>query len=404
MFILTILYIMLLAAWILPITLKVKQSVHMLQLNSFRNEHYDRWMNTNRNKVFHMVELSFLLPLIVVVFTSTQALIFVAAIIVFVVTFIVFWKTKSTEYKKLVYSQRVQRLLATTHILYGVIACAAIVLMIFVPFVIVIILLISSEVLAFYVVRLANTINEPIEARINQGIVNDAKRLMQASPDLKIIGITESFSKTSVKHVVHAILSANYNVLVTPESYHTKLGVARIINEQLKTNHDIFIAEMGAEQEGYIKEICDLLHQQVGVITPIEEQHLKTFTTVEEIKKIKHEIVETLSEKEGVAILNKDDDNMISYKGNNSCRKVYYGIDAEDLDLCASNIKYTASEMSFTVTLASGEVEIFRTKLLGEQNVYNTLAGIAVGLEMGLSLKQMVPSVKEMNPLTHRLE
>lgn len=404
MLILTVLYVLLLSAWILPITVKVKRSVHMLQLNSYRNERYDKWMSLNRSRTFHIMESLYLIPLILSVVSSSPLLIFVFAIIVFALTFIIFWKNKPAEKKKLVYTQRVQRLLATTYIIYGIIAAAAIVLGEFVHLSFVLILLVSTAVLPFYLVRLANSINSPIEKRISEGFVNDAKRLLKASPDLKVIGITGSFGKTSVKHFVHAILSSNYNVLMTPESYNTRLGVTRTINEHLKPYHDIFIAEMGAKQEGDIEEICDIVHQQFGMLTAIGEQHLETFKTLDNIKKTKHEIVETLPEQYGVAILNKDDENIMSHKTKNQCRKVYYGIDSDDLDLRGSNIEYSAKGMTFTVTLSNGEEETFKTKLLGKHNVYNILAAIAIGLEMNISFKKMVSSVKNINPVTHRLE
>lgn len=398
MLILTVLYVFLLSAWILPITVKVKRSVHMLQVNSYHNERYDKWMRLNRSRTFHIIECLYLIPLILWVISSTATVIFLSAIFVFALTFIVLWKSNQAEKRELVYKQRVQRLLATTFIIYGVIAATAIVLGEFVNLVIVLILLVSTAVLPFYMVRLANSINTPIEKKISEGFVNDAKRLLKASPDLKVIGITGSFGKTSVKHFVHAILSPKYNVLMTPESYNTRLGVTRTINEKLKPHHEIFIAEMGAKQEGDIEEICEIVHQQYGMLTAIGEQELETFKRLENIKKTKHEIVETLPEEDGVAILNKDDENIMSYKPLNACRKVYYGIERDNLDLQGSNIEFSEKGMSFIVTLASGEEETFKTSLLGKHNVYNILAALAIGLEMGLTLEKMVPSVKNINP------
>ncbi|RKL66817.1 hypothetical protein CR203_13360 [Salipaludibacillus neizhouensis] len=192
--------------------------------------------------------------------------------------------------------------------------------------------------------------------------------------------------------------------MVTSESYNTKLGVTRTINEQLKPYHDIFIAEMGAKQEGDIQEICELVNQKNGILTAIGEQHLETFKTLDTIKKTKHEIVETLPEKDGVAILNKDDENIMSHKAKNPCRRVYYEVNEEDVDLRATNIAFSPKGTSFTVRLVNGEEEQFRTRLLGKHNVYNILAALAIGLEMGMSLKQMIQPVKKIEPVKHRLE
>src|SRR5690606_19616671 len=112
-------------------------------------------------------------------------------------------------------------------------------------------------VLPYYVVLIANTINLPIEKQINEYYFNDAKKIINQSKNLKVIGITGSFGKTSVKHFLHEVLATKYNVLMTPESYNTKLGVTITIRNQLKPYHDIFIAEMGAKQENDIREICE---------------------------------------------------------------------------------------------------------------------------------------------------
>jgi len=396
----TVLYIFLLAAWFLPIMIKVKRSVHMLQQQSFRNERYDKWMSLNRSRTCHIIEGIYILPLILAFISSSEIVILISAIFVFLATFLIFWKTKPTEKKPLVYTQQVQRLLATTYIMYGVIASSAIVIGAFANVIFVVVLLTGTAVLPFYSVRLVNSMLGPIEKRISEGFINDAKRLLKATPGLKVVGITESSGETSVKHFVHAILSTKYSVLMTPESYHTRLGVTRIINEQLKPYHDIFIAEMGAEQEGDIKEICELVNQQYGIVTAVDEEHLETFKTLDKIKKTKHEIVETLPEKDGVAILNKDDENIMSYQVENRCRKIYYGIDSDNLDIQAGNIDYSGTGMSFTVTLASGEVESFKTKLLGKHHLYHILAAIAIGLEMGVTIKQMIPAVENINPVS----
>ncbi|PRO65497.1 Mur ligase [Alkalicoccus urumqiensis] len=395
--------IIMLVGWILPVTLKVKRSVHMLQQNSYRNERFSKWISENTSKVIQPVEVLYAAPFLLLVFTRSDVLLLAFSAGVFLIVFAVIYSTRPEEKKKLVYTKRVQRLLGVTYAVYLLIASIAIVLSAFIHVMAAYALLALSAMLPFTVMKLVNTINTPIEGRINEGFVNDAKRLLKASPDLKVIGITGSFGKTSVKHFVHAVLSAKYNVLMTPESYNTRLGVTRTINEQLKPYHEVFIAEMGAKQEGDIQEICDIVGQEYGILTAVGEQHLETFKTLDNIKKTKHEIIETLPEY-GVGILNMDDENIMSHKAENPARRVYYGIDREDADIRASDISYSARGMSFTITLKDGTTETFRTRLLGKHNIYNVMAAVAVGLEMGMTLSQMAAPVKNIAPVPHRLE
>ena len=89
--------------------------------------------------------------------------------------------------------------------------------------------------------------------------------------------MTGSYGKTSLKFYLNTLLSVKYNVLVTPESYNTPMGVVKTIREQMKSTHEIFVCEMGARKVGEIKEICDIVHPRDGLITSIGPQHLETF-------------------------------------------------------------------------------------------------------------------------------
>lgn len=395
-----ILYLLLVAAWLLPITAKTIKSVHMLQLNSYRNERYLLWISRNYKKVFQKLELLLLIPVITALFAN-EITFLISSIAIFVLLF--FMRSKVAEKKKLVYTARVKRLLVTTYILFGVILMIAFGVIGLAGQLTFIVLLALGVWSTYYLLMLANTINLPIEKQINEYYFKDARNMIQASKNLKVVGITGSFGKTSVKHFMHAVLSSKFNVLMTPESFNTKLGVTRTIREHLKPYHEIFIAEMGAKQTGDVEEICELVDQQYGVLTAIGEQHLETFKSLNNIKQTKYEIIETLPA-DGVGILNKDDSNIMSYNPANSCRKVYYGVDESDVDIHAKDISYSSKGMEFTVELRNGETETFKTKLLGKHNVYNILAAIAIGLEMGMTLNEMVKPIRTLEAVSHRLE
>jgi UDP-N-acetylmuramoyl-tripeptide--D-alanyl-D-alanine ligase len=396
----TLLYFLVIASWAVVTARLVKKSVHMLQQNSYRNERYVRWMSKNKGKVFPFKHYLVIIPLILAFFQmETTALVLSTIVYILLAVFM----SKEIQKKKLVITARVKRLLTTTAVLLMIVALASYYLMTAVGTGMGLALLFLVLIFTYHVLILANIMNKPIELRINQYYFDDAKKLLKSSKDLKTIGITGSYGKTSVKHFLAAILGTQYNVLMTPESFNTKLGVTRTIREKLKPYHEIFIAEMGAKQEGDIKEICDLVDQQYAILTAIGPQHLETFKTLDNIKKTKYEIIETLPE-DGVGFLNGDDGNIRAFTAKNRCRKVYFGIHSDNLDLKASDISYDSRGMSFSVTEKNGESISFTTKLLGEHNVYNILAGIAVARELGIPLSKMVPAVKALQPVKHRLE
>ena len=141
------------------------------------------------------------------------------------------------------------------------------------------------SIFSYRVVSLVNIVNSPIEKWIQKGFYNKAKRKLEEMPNLKVIGITGSYGKTSTKYIVSTILSQKYNVLMTPESFNTTMGVVRTINEKLNSMHNLFVCEMGAKQVGDIKEICDLVKPDYGILTAIGPQHLETFKTIDNVKK-----------------------------------------------------------------------------------------------------------------------
>ena len=84
----------------------------------------------------------------------------------------------------------------------------------------------------------------PVEKAIAAWYIHDAKKKLAARGDLKIIGITGSYGKTSTKFILSTILSEKFSVLTPPSSYNTTMGVVRVIRERLQPDDEIFICEM----------------------------------------------------------------------------------------------------------------------------------------------------------------
>lgn len=144
------------------------------------------------------------------------------------------------------------------------------------------------------VVALSGLLAWPIEKAISECYFRDARRKLLANPRLVRIGITGSYGKTSVKHILGAILSEKYPTLITPASFNTPMGVTRAIREKLTPSHQVFVGEMGARHVGDIKEMCRLVHPTIGIITSVGPQHLETFKTIERVASTKYELIEAL--------------------------------------------------------------------------------------------------------------
>ena len=175
-------------------------------------------------------------------------------------------------------------------------------------------------------------------------------------------------------------------------------------NNYLDKFTEILIAEMGAYKKGEIKELCDFVHPKYGILTKIGKAHLESFGSEEIIQKTKFELIESLPS-DGIGILNGDDPLQINYKLQNNCKIKWIGIDNKDVDVRASNIKSSNEGTTFDVMFKGDKKKHpFETKLLGYANVYNILGALALGYELGITIKELQRAVKRVNPVEHRLE
>jgi UDP-N-acetylmuramoyl-tripeptide--D-alanyl-D-alanine ligase len=303
----------------------------------------------------------------------------------------------SIKYKlKLVYTMRVKRLIITR--LLFTFAIIVVVHIFAVEYTLTAMMLLTFD----YWTIVANAINKPLEAAITRWYYNDAKRRLRSMPNLKIIGITGSFGKTSTKHFLYRVLSERYNVLMTPGNFNTTLGVVRTVREHLKPHHEVFIVEMGAKQRGDIKEICDLVEPQMGIITSVGEMHLETFGSIEGVARTKFELIEALPEG-GVGVVNIDSEAARRYLSENNIKATTYGIESKDADYRAIDVVYSEVETRFSVEHNGEKDENYVTHILGRGNILNITAALAIADAMGIGVDSCRRAVKQIEQVEHRL-
>lgn len=225
-------YIALSIAALAPAALGVRYTLHMFQQGSYQYRSYWRYMKSH--PVMTLLPLTGMIPLACWVWCLAargrwglflMGLVIPLMELVYLVMLVLVYRPRKAK-KKLVFTARVKRLTATTAVLYLLAALLAGVLGGWIGLWM---LAVAGVMLSPYMVLLANLINQPIERGINRYYIRDARRMLKACPQLKSIGITGSYGKTSVKYYLETLLGAQYDVLMTPESFNTPMGVVKTI-------------------------------------------------------------------------------------------------------------------------------------------------------------------------------
>ena len=393
---------------ILLIHFRGEDDLHKFQQNSYRIKRYLKWRFGDFSRIIRPHELLFFIGLCLASFISAPWVKIIGLLMMLVDTYF-FWliKTAYPVKKALVYTARVKRLKATKTFLLAALAVVSF----YIPTRLFIIGL--TYFISFIYTFMAAVINMPLEHYINESYYKDAQIELSKAPHLNVLGITGSYGKTSTKNVINTMLSKDFNVLMTPESFNTKMGLTRTLREGLKPIHQVFIAEMGAKEVGDIKELCDFVHPTMAIITSIGPQHLESFITLENVIKTKGELFQAIPSG-GTLFLNCDDENIMKLPVREDVTIYRYAVgdkasspEAHDLNVYIKKLKLRSSGASFTLCYnteknGTGSIDL-TTKLLGRHNLSNIVAACAVALHLGVEIPRLPVLVSSIQPVEHRL-
>ena len=255
-----------------------------------------------------------------------------------------------------------------------------------------------------YSVWTAGRILDPVEKHINAGFYEEARKKLRARNDLIKIGITGSYGKTLTKFILREILSQKYEVLATPASFNTAMGISRVVNDQLESRHQVFIAEMGAQHVGDIRHLVKLVGPQYGMITSIGPQHLDSFGSMANIADGKNELIEGLPEN-GVAFFASDcgyTDRLYA-----KCKSEKYNAAVEqpgEYYMKATEVSFGAKGTQFLLTCSDGGSVRCRTRLLGRYNVQNIALASALARRLGLTMEEIAEGISRLQPFEKKLQ
>ena len=220
------------------------------------------------------------------------------------------------------------------------------------------------------------------------GFKKEAEKKLASMENLKIVAITASYGKTSIKNFLYQILAKEFNTYMTPRSVNTLGGLMKDVNDDLPEDTEIYIAEAGARERGDIDEIARFLKHDYAVVGNIGPQHIEYFKTLENIRNTKMEILN--SPKLQKAFIHESacvkPDNRVVLFGDN-----------------IKNIRATLDGLSFHLEI-DGKTEHFEAPLLGAFNAVNITAAILVAKELGMQTEAIRRAVSKLQSVEHRLQ
>lgn len=226
------------------------------------------------------------------------------------------------------------------------------------------------------------------------------KQRLAEYPELIRVGITGSCGKTSVKNYLNKMLSGSFDVLTTPKSFNTPLGICRA-TEKLCGDTEVFLVEMGARKRGDIAELCDMVSPSVAVLTSVTGQHLETFGSAEEIARTKYELVRAVGEK-GFAVFSADSPMLAPLYASAPCEKISVGFGGEREGVKAENFRQGERGSSFDLWM-EGKMYPIENSLVGKFSATDICLAAAVARKLGVPREKIASAACRLKAVEHRL-
>jgi UDP-N-acetylmuramoyl-tripeptide--D-alanyl-D-alanine ligase len=214
-----------------------------------------------------------------------------------------------------------------------------------------------------------------------------------------LVGVTGSVGKTTTKEAIAHVLSTRFRVLKSEGNFNNHFGLPLMLLK-LEPEYDLAVIEMGMSHAGEIRALAKIAQPEIGVVTNVAPVHLEFFDSLAGIARAKYELVESLPAG-GTAVLNADDDYVSQFGRDFKGKVVMYGTRGT-AEVRAENLQSKGSEgVEFEVVMRNVR-EHAKLRLVGEHNVLNALAAVAVGLERGLTPAEAVGALATLIPADKR--
>jgi UDP-N-acetylmuramoyl-tripeptide--D-alanyl-D-alanine ligase len=249
----------------------------------------------------------------------------------------------------------------------------------------------------------AAVLSRPVQAEIAQEIVPDTLAWLQqeaarrrAAWGRAVVAVTGSAGKTTTKDAIASALAPRFRVGKTQGNFNNHIGVPlSILN--MPDAAGVAVLEIGMNHAGEIRDLCEIAHPDIAVVTNAGTAHIQNFDSIESVAAAKRELIEALKP-DGVAVLNHDDARVRAFAGVHGGRVVTFGIE-DGAMLRATDVEYTEFGSRFRV---DGQPVACPLPALG--GVMACLAALAVARVMDVPFMDARQGLETLTPPKMRFE
>ena len=228
--------------------------------------------------------------------------------------------------------------------------------------------------------------------------LNQFAKFKRKSSLAKIIAITGSAGKTSLKNLIKQLLQNFENTYSSPRSFNNHFGVPiSLSNLSAEDKYGVF--EVGMSKTGEIKNLSKLIQPDIGIITNIGEAHIENFKNIYGIAKAKAEIIDNIK-KNGIIILNRDDKFFSYLRKKARLRKlkiITFGRNKKS-DIFPLRVVKRGNSTKLFLNVKNEKIKLE----IKDINIYNVLASLAVIKEFNFNLNNIKTIFKNFEPTEGR--
>ena len=214
-----------------------------------------------------------------------------------------------------------------------------------------------------------------------------------------VVGVTGSAGKTTTKEAIAHLLATRYRVLKSEGNFNNHFGLPLMLLK-LQPEQEVAVIEIGMSHPGEIAALAKIAQPEIGVVICVAPVHLEFFNSVSEIARAKYELIASLPAG-GTAVLNADDEYVSQFGRDFKGKVVRFGLKAP-ADIRAEHIQQCGALGSEFDLVVDGCREKATLPLVGNHNVSNALAAVAVALERGLTPSEAVEALRTLAPADRR--